>query len=63
MLRKDKVETQLDILQQSVERLKTSIVVPQEPGEKGTPYELIIQQLQQIENQIDAIVNLIQLED
>ena len=48
---------------QSVERLKTSIVVPQEPGEKGTPYEIIIQQLQQIENQIDQVVNLIQLED
>ena len=63
MLRKDQVETQLDILQQPVERLKTSIVVPQEPGEKGTPYEIIIQQLQQIENQIDQVVNLIQPED
>ena len=63
MLRKAMVEQQLDILLQSTERLKSIIVIPQEPGEKGTPYELIIQQLQQIENQIDAIVNLIQLED
>ena len=63
MIRKDQVETQLDLLQQTVERLKTSRVVRQEPGDKGTPYPLIIQQLQQIENQIDQIINLIQLED
>ena len=57
------VEQQIDTLQQTVERLKSSIVVPQEPGEKGTPYQIIINQLIQIENQIESITNLIQLED
>jgi hypothetical protein len=63
MLRKEQVETQLDQLQLIVERLKSSIVVPSDQGDAGTPYEIIIQQLQQIENQIDSIINLIQLED
>ena len=63
MLRKDQVETKLDQLQLAVERLKSSIVVPSDQGDVGTPYEVIIQQLQQIESQIDRIVNLIQLEE
>ena len=63
MLRIDQVETKLDQLQLAVERLKSSIVVPSDQGDVGTPYEIIIQQLQQIENQIDTIINLIQLED
>ena len=63
MLRKQLVSDKLDQLQLAVERLKSSIGVPNDQGDKGTPYEVIIQQLQQIENQIDQIVNLIELED
>ena len=63
MLRKDQVESQLDQLQLSVERLKSSLVVPVDPGDKGTPIQVVVNALQQIENQIDAIINLIQLED
>ena len=63
MFRKDQVESQLDQLQLSVERLKSSLVVPVDPGDKGTPLQLVVDALQQIENQIDTIINLIQLED
>ena len=63
MLRKDQVESQLDQLQLEVERLKSSLVVPTEPGDVGTPIQVVVNALQQIENQIDAIINLIQLED
>ena len=63
MLRKELVSDKLDQLQLAVERLKSSIVVPSDQGDVGTPYEVIIQQLQQIENQIDQIVNLIELEN
>ena len=63
MLRKDQVEGKLDQLQLSVERLKSSLVVPVDPGDKGTPIQLVVNALQQIENQIDTIINLIQLED
>ena len=63
MLRKELVSDRLDQLQLAVERLKSSLVVPTDPGDVVTPTEIIIQQLQQIENQIDNIVNLIELED
>ena len=63
MFRKDQVESQLDQLQLSVERLKSSLVVPVDPGDAGTPFTVIIQQLQQIEDRIDQIVNLIELEE
>ena len=63
MLRKDKVETKLDLLQQEVERLKSSLVVPVDPGDVGTPIQVVVNALQSIENQIDTIINLIQLED
>ena len=63
MFRKDQVESQLDQLQLSVERLKSSLVVPVDPGDKGTPIQVVVNALQQIENQIDAIINLVQLED
>ncbi len=63
MLRKDQVETKLDLLQQDVERLKSSLVVPMDPGDVGTPIQVVVNALQGIENQIDAIINLIQLED
>ena len=63
MLRKDQVETKLDQLQLAVERLKSSLVVPTDPGDVGTPIQVVVNALQQIENQIDAIINLIQLED
>ena len=63
MLRKDQVETQLDQLQLAVERLKSSLVVPTEPGDVGTPIQVVVNALQQIENQIDALINLIQLEE
>ena len=63
MLRKQAVEDKLDQLQLAVERLKSSLVVPIDPGDKGTPFEVILQQLQQIENQIDQIVDLIELEE
>ena len=63
MLRKELVSDKLDQLQLAVERLKSSFVVPSDQGDVGTPYEVIIQQLQQIENQIDNVINLIELED
>ena len=63
MFRKDQVESHLDQLQLSVERLKSSLVVPVDPGDKGTPLQVVVNALQQIENQIDTIINLIQLED
>ena len=63
MLRKELVSDKLDQLQLSVDRLKSSLVVPTDPGDVVTPTEVIIQQLQQIENQIDQIVNLIELEE
>ena len=63
MLRKNLVSDKLDQLQLAVERLKSSLVVPTDPGDVATPTEVIIQQLQQIESQIDQIVNLIELED
>ena len=63
MLRKDQVESQLDQLQLAVERLKSSLVVPTDPGDAGTPIQVVVNALQQIENQIDTIINLIQLED
>ena len=63
MLRKDQVETKLDQLQLAVERLKSSLVVPTDPGDAGTPLQVVVNALQQIENQIDTIINLIQLED
>ena len=63
MLRKNQVENQLDQLQLAVERLKSSLVVPTEPGDVGTPIQVVVNALQQIENQIDTLINLIQLED
>ena len=63
MLRKDQVESQLDQLQLAVERLKSSLVVPTDPEDKGTPLQVVVNALQQIENQIDSLINLIQLED
>ena len=62
MFRKEMVSNKLDQLQLAVERLKSSLVVPIDPGDVGTPIEIVVQQLQQIENQIDQIVNLVQLE-
>ena len=63
MFRKELVSDKLDQLQLAVERLKSSLVVPTDPGDVVTPTEVIIQQLQQIENQIDQIVNLVELEE
>ena len=63
MLRKNQVENQLDQLQLAVERLKSSLVVPTDPGDPGTPIQVVVNALQQIENQIDSVINLIQLED
>ena len=63
MFRKQSVSDKLDQLQLAVDRLKSSLVVPTDPGDVVTPTEVIIQQLQVIENQIDQIVNLIELED
>ena len=63
MLRKELVSDKLDQLQLAVDRLKSSLVVPTDPGDVVTPTQVIIQQLQQIEDQIDQIVNLIELED
>ena len=63
MFRKQSVSDKLDQLQLAVDRLKSSLVVPIDPGDVGTPIEVVVQQLQQIENQIDNIVNLIELED
>ena len=46
-----------------MERLKSSLVVPTEPGDVGTPIQVVVNVLQGIEDQIDAIVNLIELEN
>ena len=48
MLRKELVSDKLDQLQLAVDRLKSSLVVPTDPGDVATPTEVIIQQLQQI---------------
>ncbi len=63
MFRKEMVSDKLDQLQQAVDRLKLSLVVPTDPNDTSTPVEMLIDQLQVIENQIDQIVNLIELED
>ena len=63
MFRKDQVESKLDQLQLAVERLKSSLVVPVDPGDVGTPIQVVVNVLQGIEDQIDAIVNLIELEN
>ena len=63
MLRKNLVSDKLDQLQLAVDRLKSSLVVPIDPGDKGTPIQLVVNALQQIENQIDNVINLIQLEE
>ena len=63
MFRKQSVSDKLDQLQLAVDRLKSSLVVPIDPGDVGTPIEVVVQQLQQIENQIDNIINLIELEE
>jgi hypothetical protein len=63
MLRKQLVSDKIDQLQLAVERLKSSLVVPSDPGDTGTPIQVVVNALQQIENQIDAIVNLIELEE
>ena len=63
MFRKEMVSDKLDQLQLAVERLKSSLVVPTDPGDVGTPIQVVVNQLQQIENQIDNIVNLIELEE
>ena len=63
MLRKELVSDKLDQLQLAVDRLKSSLVVPVDPDDIGTPIQVVVNQLQQIENQIDNIVNLIELED
>ena len=63
MLRKELVSDKLDQLQLAVERLKSSLVVPTDPGDIGTPIQVVVDSLQQIENQIDQVVNLIELED
>ena len=63
MLRKELVSEKLDQLQLAVERLKSSLVVPTDPGDVGTPVQVVVDQLQGIENQIDQIVNLIELEE
>ena len=63
MLRKELVSEKLDQLQLAVEKLKSSLVVPTDPGDVGTPIQVVVDQLQVIENQIDQIVNLIELED
>ena len=63
MLRKELVSEKLDQLQLAVERLKSSLVVPTDPGDAGTPIQVVVDALREIENQIDAIINLIQLED
>jgi len=63
MLRKEMVSEKLDQLQLAVERVKSNLVVPLDPSDVGTPYSVIIQQLQHIEDQVDNLINLIQLED
>ena len=63
MLRKQLVSDKIDQLQLAVERLKSSLVVPTDPGDQGTPIQVVVDALQGIENRIDGLINLIQLED
>ena len=42
MLRKNLVSDKLDQLQLAVDRLKSSLVVPTDPGDVGTPTEVIL---------------------
>ena len=63
MFRKEMVSDKLDQLQQAVDRLKSSLVVPTDPSDVGTPIQVVVNVLQGIEDQIDAIVNLIELEN
>ena len=43
MLRKQMVSEKLDQLQLVVDRLKSSLVIPTDPGDVGTPTEVILQ--------------------
>ena len=63
MLRKDAVEEKLSQLQLTVDRLRSSLVVPVDPGDVGTPLQTVVRVLEQIQTQIDSIVNFIELED
>ena len=63
MLRKDTIEDKLGQLQLTIDRLRSSLVVPQDPGDIGTPIQTVVRVLEQVQNQIDQIVNLIELED
>ena len=63
MLRKDAVEEKLSQLQLTVDRLRSSLVVPVDPGDLVTTLHTVVRVLEQIQTQIDSIVNLIELED
>ena len=63
MLRKDTREDKLGQLQLTIDRLRSSLVVPQDPGDMGTPIQTVVRVLEQVQSQIDQIVNLIELED
>ena len=62
MLRKDTIEDKLGQLQLTIDRLRSSLVVPQDPGDMGTPIQTVVRVLEQVQSQIDQIVNLIELE-
>ena len=49
MLRKDAVEEKLSQLQLTVDRLRSSLVVPVDPGDVGTPLQTVVRVLEQIQ--------------
>lgn len=60
MLRKQQVEERLDQLQLSIDRLKSGVVTP---DGSSIAVDAFLQYLKQVETQLEAVVNLIDLED
>ncbi len=60
MLRKQQVEERLDQLQLAIDRLKSSVVTP---DGRTVSVDAFLQQVRQVEIQLEAVVNLVDLED
>jgi hypothetical protein len=60
MLRKQQVEERLDQLQLSIDRLKSGVVTA---DGSSIAVDAFLQYLKQVETQLEAVVNLIDLED
>lgn len=60
MIRKQQVEERLDQLQLSIDRLKSGVVTA---DGSNIAVDAFLQYLKQVETQLEAVVNLIDLED